>query len=73
MQTNDIDQRKVYKVVISLMITIAQSLERKNEKASFLGLASFNSSLKKFSNLGGGGNFHSILEPTSHPKERDVF
>jgi hypothetical protein len=55
------------------MITIAQSLGRKNEKASFLGLASFNSSLKKFSNLGGGGNFHSILEPTSHPKERDVF
>ena len=48
MQYNDIDQRKVYKVVISLMITIAQSLERKNEKASFLGLASFNSPLKQF-------------------------
>jgi hypothetical protein len=30
------------------MITIAQSLGRKNEKASFLGLASFNSPLKQF-------------------------
>jgi len=30
------------------MITIAQTLGRKNEKASFLGLASFNSPLKQF-------------------------